>query len=50
MESLDKEIIAFYQGAEEREQGYIVKITKLQLENKQLKEENEQLRREKKWQ
>lgn len=46
MNCLDKEIIKFYQGAEYREQDLIVMITKLQMENKRLKKENEKLRGE----
>lgn len=30
-------IIEYFKGAEEREQGYIVEITKLRMENKDLK-------------
>ena len=50
MNGLNKEIIAFYQGAEEREQAYIVKIMKLKIENEKLKQENQQLRRRIGWQ
>lgn len=46
MNNLNQAIIAFYQGAENREQVHIAKITKLLMENKKLKEENQRLRGE----
>ena len=47
MNSIDNEIIEYYKGFEEREQKYIVTISRLQLENYRLRRENEDLRRNK---